>query len=63
MNEGNMKTMNENEIEVALTRSEIERLLHEVNNRACAFMLCDKAASNPWGTIREKLIVAIQKGP
>lgn len=61
MNEGNMKTMSENEIEVPLTKDEIERLLHEVNNRACALLLSDKTAFNPWDSIREKLIIAIQK--
>lgn len=61
MKEGNMKTMNENDVEVSLTKDEIERLLHEVNNRACAWMLRDKNASNPWDSIREKLIIAMKK--
>ena len=56
----NKRTMDQNEIQLALTKDEIEQLLHEVNNRACALLLRDQTAFNPWDSIREKLIIALQ---
>lgn len=52
-------TMHQHEIEIAFTREELERLLHEVNNRACVYSLTGPSSS-PWESIRVKLISAIQ---
>lgn len=56
------QTVNENEIEIVLTIDEIERLLHDVNNRSCAYLCSTNGAAgeSPWESIRLKLLQAIR---
>ena len=55
-----IEVMTENEIEVALTMEELERLLHEVNNRACEYSIIGSTTKSPWESIRMKLLNAIR---
>lgn len=57
MTEGKSMT---NEINLVLTTDEIERLLHEANNRACVFSCNSEEGENPWDSIRSKLRCALE---
>ncbi len=65
MDEGKTGQSSGDEIAVVFTREELERLLHDVNNKACTY-LKDGAfgamAPTPWDSICEKLLRAIRGG-